>query len=78
MEENQMTEKEKIELLEEMLELDEGTLSPETVLADLDEWDSIAAISFIALVDDEFDKSVKGADIRSFVTVADALAVMNN
>ena len=73
-----MTEKEKIELLEEMLELDEGTLSPETVLTDLDEWDSIAAISFIALVDDEFDKSVKGADIRSFVTVSDALAVMNN
>ena len=73
-----MTEKEKIELLEEMLELDEGTLSPETVLADLDEWDSIAAISFIALVDDEFDKSVKGADIRGFVTVSDALAVMNN
>ncbi|MCK9226067.1 MAG: phosphopantetheine-binding protein [Candidatus Muirbacterium halophilum] len=73
-----MTEKEKIELLEEMLELDEGTLSPETVLADLDEWDSIAAISFIALVDDEFGKAVTGADIRGFTTVADALAVMKN
>jgi len=73
-----MTEKEKIQLLEEMLELDEGTLKLDTVLADLDEWDSIAAISFIALVDDEFDKSVKGAEIRSFKTVADALAVMNS
>ena len=73
-----MTEKEKIELLEEMLELDEGTLSPETVLTDLDEWDSIAAISFIALVDDEFGKAVKGADIKSFKTVADALAVMKD
>jgi acyl carrier protein len=71
-----MTEEKKMELLEEMLEVDEGTLKPETPLADLEEWDSIALISFIALVDDEFDKTMKGAEVRAFVTIADALAAM--
>ena len=71
-----MTEKEKIELLEEMLELDEGTLKPETLLADLEEWDSIAILSFIVLLDEEFGKSVKAAEIRKFNTIADALKIM--
>lgn len=71
-----MTEKEKIAMLEEMMELDEGTLTPQTELVDLVEWDSIAVISFIALVDDEFDKTIKGSQIKEFKTVADALAVM--
>lgn len=71
-----MTEKEKIAMLEDMMELDEGTLMPQTELTDLVEWDSIAFISFIALVDDEFGKIVKGSQIKEFKTVADALAVM--
>lgn len=71
-----MSEEEKIALLEEMMELDESTLNPQTKLADLDEWDSIALISFIALIDDEFDKIIKGSQIKEFKTVADALAVM--
>jgi len=71
-----MTEKEKVALLEEMMELDEGTLNPQTKLIDLVEWDSIAFISFIALIDDKFDKIIKGSQIKEFKTVADALAVM--
>ena len=71
-----MIEKEKLALLEEMLELDEGRLTPQTKLADLEEWDSIAVISFIALVDDHFDKIIKGSQIKKFQTVSDALAVM--
>ena len=71
-----MTEKEKIAMLEEMMELDEGTLTPQTELVDLVEWDSIAVISFIALVDDGFNKIIKGSQIKEFKTVADALAVM--
>lgn len=71
-----MTIKEKLEMLEEMMELDEDTLTPETKLEDLEEWDSIAVISFIALIDDEFGKTIKGSQIREFKTVADALAFM--
>jgi len=71
-----MTEKEKIAMLEEMMELDENTLTPQTKLSDLIEWDSIAVISFIVLVDDEFNKIIKGSQIKEFKTVADALAIM--
>lgn len=71
-----MTEKEKIAKLEDMMELDEGILTPETRLTDLEEWDSIAVISFIALVDEEFDKIIKVEQIEEFQTIADALAVM--
>ncbi len=71
-----MTNEKKLVLLEEMLELKPGTLKPETVLEDLDEWDSIARISFIALVDDEFDKVIKGAAVKEQKTVADLMTLM--
>lgn len=71
-----MTNEKKIELLEDMLELDPGTLTPDTLLSSLDEWDSIAMISFIALVDDAFDKIVKGTEIREQQTVADLMKLM--
>jgi acyl carrier protein len=73
-----MTREKKIAMLEEMMELDQGTLTPETKLSALAEWDSIAVISLIALMDDEFGKIVKGSQIREFGTVADVLAVMEN
>lgn len=71
-----MTDAKKIEMLEEMMELDPGTLTPNTQLDDLEEWDSIALISFIALLDDEFDKVVKGSVIKAQKTVADLMALM--
>ena len=71
-----MTNVKKIELLEDMLDLESGTLKPDTALKDLEEWDSIALISFIALVDDEFDRVVKGTVIKQQKTVADLMALM--
>lgn len=71
-----MTDRKKIELLEEMLELEPGTLTPETVLEPMEEWDSIALISFIALVDDEFGKVIKGSVVKEQKTVAGLMALM--
>lgn len=71
-----MTDAKKIEALEEMMDLDAGTLTPETQLSEVEEWDSIALISFIALVDDEFDKVIKGSTIKAQKTVADLMALM--
>lgn len=42
-----MTEREKLALLEDMLELDEGTLTMDTALTDVDEYDSMAKLSLI-------------------------------
>lgn len=71
-----LSNKEKIVLLEEMLELEDGELTEETVLEDLDCWDSMAAIELIALVDEKFGKALKGQQIRQFKTVEDILDIM--
>lgn len=71
-----MTEQEKIALMEEIMDLDEGTLTLDSVLDEIDEWDSVAILSFIAAMDEHFDKVIKGSEIKSFVTVKDAIAVM--
>lgn len=72
-----MTEKEKIAMIEETLDLEEGALSGETVLADLEEYDSMAKLSLIVLMDEEFDIKVTGDMIKGFNTVKDILAIMN-
>lgn len=71
-----MTTQEKLEKLEEIMDLDPNTLKEKDELEEYGEWDSIAALSFIAMMDEEFGKTVKGADIKALKTVADALAIM--
>lgn len=71
-----MTEQEKIALMEEIMDVEEGTLTIDSVLAEFDEWDSVAILSFIAAIDEHFDKTIKGSQIKKFVTVKDAIAVM--
>ncbi len=71
-----MTQEKKLALLEDMMELEPGSLTPETVLEELEEWDSIALLSFIALMDEEFGKTVTGGSLREMKTVSDLLAVM--
>ena len=71
-----MTTKEKLALLEDMFEMDEGTLDPVAELSDLDEWDSMAKLSLIVLMDDECGKELKSDDIKKFNTVQDILDFM--
>lgn len=71
-----MTNEEKIALLEDMLELDNGSLQPETELSSIDEYDSMAKLSLIVLMDDEFSKKLSGEQIRQFKTVQDILDYM--
>lgn len=71
-----MNLKEKLAKMEEIMELDEGVLKETDVLEDFDEWDSIAMLSFIAMMDSDFNETVSGEEVRSFVTVQDALERM--
>jgi acyl carrier protein len=71
-----MTKEEKIALLEDMLELESGALAPETELSSIDEYDSMAKLSLIVLMDDEFSKKLTGEQIREFKTVQDILDFM--
>lgn len=71
-----MTQEEKIALLEDMLELESGALTPVTELSTIGEYDSMAKLSLIVLMDDEFSKKLTGEQIREFKTVQDILNFM--
>lgn len=69
--------KKKFALLEEVMDLEEGMLTEETVLDDLAEWDSMSKLSFIVMMEDEFGKKVNAEQVRNFKTVQDMLDCMN-
>jgi len=71
-----MTNKEKLNLLEELLDIGKDTLSEDKELKNLSEWDSMAAIAVMAMFDDEFGKIITSDEIRGFVTVKDIMDKM--
>ena len=71
-----MSEQEKLKLLEEMFEVEEGSLNPKIVLESMDNWDSMTKLSLIVLMDDEFEKKLSGEQIRKFSSVQDILDFM--
>lgn len=72
-----MTKEEKIALLEDMLELEAGTLNESMELIAVEEYDSMAKLSLIVLFDEECGKKLTGEEIRTFKTVGDILAAMD-
>lgn len=45
--------------------------SATTVFKDLEEWGSLVALSIIAMIDEQMEKRITGADIRSTQTIED-------
>jgi acyl carrier protein len=50
---------------------DASLITATTKFRDLEEWNSLVALSLISMVDDEYDIKLKGEDIRSSNTVED-------
>ena len=50
---------------------DASEFKAETIFKELDEWSSLIALSVIAMVDEEYDVTIKGDDIRNSNTVED-------
>lgn len=71
-----MTSKEKLNLLEELLEIEKDTLSENTELNNLKQWDSLAAIAVMAMFDSEFGKIITSDEVKDFVTVNDIMDKM--
>ena len=46
-------------------------IQADTEYRELDEWTSLTALSIIAMIDEEFDVTIKGDDMRASVTVED-------
>lgn len=71
-----MTIKEKLDCLEELLDIDEGTLNEGTKLDEISQWDSMAVIALIAMFDDKFEKIITPEQIKGFKSVRDILNEM--
>ena len=52
-------------------ETDKSQFIADTDFKNLDEWSSLVALTIIAMVDEEYDVQLKGADIRDSVTIRD-------
>ena len=46
-------------------------VTPETVLRDLPEWDSLAALGVIVMFDVEYGKAITGEHLKKCVTIED-------
>ena len=66
-----------LKLIDELLELDEGTLKGGEQLDGIG-WDSLATISFMALVDERFGFSLQPRQIAGCSTVSDLLALLGD
>lgn len=52
--------------------------APDTKFHELDEWSSIIALSIIAMVDEEYEITIKGDDILNSETIEDLFNTMVN
>lgn len=57
-------------------ETDSSVFVASTEFKKLDEWSSLIALSIIAMVDEEYDVTIKGDDIISAVTIEDLFNIV--
>lgn len=62
--------------IDDILELAPGTLTGTEALEDLEGWDSLAVISFIAMVDERFGIVVEGEKLAAARRVSDLLGLV--
>lgn len=59
-----------LEIMEEILDTEED-LTFGTVLDELEEWDSLSRIMFLAVMSDREKKIVKPGDVKNALTISD-------
>lgn len=72
-----MSEKEKLALLEEAFDVEDGFLSPEMILDEVEEYDSMTKLSLIVMIEEKFGKGLSADEIKGFKTIQDILNIMN-
>lgn len=58
-------------------DVDASALTPETKFKNLDNWNSLVALSVIAMIDEEYDVTVKGNDIIGANTIEDLFNIVS-
>lgn len=72
-----MSENEKIENIADILEMEAEEISRDTILDECEAWDSIAVLSIISIMNEEFNRFPHADEIRSYKTVGDLMDAMN-
>lgn len=65
-----------ITLFCETLEIEDAELTSETRFRDLEQWDSLAYLSVIAMIDEEFDVVIEGKEFKELHTLGDIIRVI--
>lgn len=63
---------------EQFDDLDSVNLNSETRFKELDEWSSLVALSLIAMVDEVYNITITGEDIRESTTVGELFERIKN
>lgn len=72
-----MTNEKKLELIEEMFDVESGTITPEQDLETIEEWSSLTKLSLIVMLDEECGKTINNDIIKSLKTVQDIMNLMD-
>ena len=63
-----------MEQFAEAIELmDSKKLKRETVFRELEEWNSLAFLSVIAFIDEEYDVIIEGNDFKNLITIGEVI-----
>lgn len=72
-----MTITEKLHLIEELLDIEIDTLTEQTELSKISQWDSMTVIALIAMFDDVFGKIITPEKVKKYKTIEDITNEMN-
>lgn len=63
-----------IELFKQTVDIEEDVVSLDTVFRSLEQWDSLAYLSVIAMIDEEYDVVIEGNDFKKLLTIGELIA----
>ena len=63
---------------EQFEDTEKSVFTPETKFRELEEWSSIMALSIIAMVDEEYDVTLKGAEMKAANTIEELFNIAKN
>lgn len=61
---------------EQFEDTDAAEFKADTNFHDLEEWSSLTALNVIAMVDEEYDVTLKGTDVEGSVTIEDLFNIV--
>jgi len=72
-----MDEKKFLADMEELLEVDANTLELPVELTSLEQWDSLAFVSFLAMADSKYGAKVAPSGLRACKTIGDLMKLVS-